>query len=71
MSVENLTHEQRVQVACEEFEKHPKETICTLALAHMGGEAISNNVTIVEMENTINVDGKNYKVKLTAKVEKY
>lgn len=62
--MENLTEEQRLQIALEVWQKQPANHICTLALLKMGEAAVMSNAPVAEFESKANINGKIYALKM-------
>lgn len=64
-----LSQRERTQIALQEIDKSPKETICTIAAVKLAEIVVTTNAATAEIETTANINKKNYKIKLVATCE--
>ena len=67
--MENLTQEQREQIALEEFKKQPLQNICTIAIIKIAETAISTNAELATLGTKATVNGKTYSIKAIVSYE--
>lgn len=63
--IENLTDEQREQIALEEFRKQPLQNICTVAVIKIAELAISTEAESGDLTTEATLNGKRYKITAT------
>lgn len=62
--MENLTQDQRTQIAIEEFYKQPMETVAHVAIVKVAELAISTNAEDITQTTTATIEGKRYDIKM-------
>lgn len=67
--MEKLTPAERQNITLEEINKNPVETICAMAAVKMAEIAIASTTTNYAATTSAQIDGKNYKITLTATLE--
>lgn len=62
--MENLTDEQRQQIAIEEFNKEPIETLCHVAILKLGEFAIKTKAESATQTTEATFDNKRYAIEM-------
>lgn len=67
--MENLTQDQRAQIAIQEISKQPIATVAHVAILKLAELAISTNAEDITQTTTATIEGKRYDIKMIVTYE--